>query len=55
MIWNKMPIEKVGHSTFKYNEDVYDKSTNLQNDFTDKTEISKKILSDLERVTHQKN
>ena len=37
IFWNNKPIEILGHSTLKINEDEYHISSNLQNVFTETT------------------
>ena len=52
--WNKIPVEILGDSTIKINnEDVYKISTDLKNVFTDTTEKSLRKLNDVDRVMYQ--
>ena len=46
-------METLGQSTLKINDDVYDRSNDLQNVFIDKTGKSVKKLNDVDRVTYQ--
>ena len=42
--WNNEPIEKLGDSTLKITEDMFDISTNLRYFFTDRTEKTLKVV-----------
>ena len=50
LIWNKKPIEILGDSTLKTNDDEYDIKNDFQNVFTVTTEKPLKVLSELGRV-----
>ena len=54
IFWNKIPVEILGDSTIKINnEDVYKISTDLQNVSTDTTAKSLKKLNDVDKVMYQ--
>ena len=53
IFWNNTPVEILGDSTIKINDDVYEISINLQNVFTDTSEKSLKKLNDVDRVMYQ--
>ena len=53
--WKKLPIEKLGDSTLKFNEDEYNINANRKNVFTDTTEKPLKMLSELDRVMYENN
>ena len=53
IFWNGIPIEILGNSTIEIDDDDYDITTNLQNDFTKTSNISRKKLSVVDRVMYQ--
>ena len=49
IFWNGFPVEKLGGNKLKINEDVYNKSDDLQNVFTKTSNIPLKKLNDKDK------